>query len=238
MDSLRNGFRRFTRTTRTTYEEEETIGIPVHQLPYQPYNPPPPPPPPRSTLRVRICVCTVSVIVVLALISGLIMLIIQPQLPEFQVDSISIPLLNSSSTSDILPTWEIGFHVRNPNKKMKIYYDVLETSLSYDEDYSEELLCETELSPFSQGTKNDTILWARFSYVQESSVTYITEKINHGVVSLKVKMYGSYKGKPDPYLVKKNMNINCIDLKVGFTNSTRLVGSLLDGSKRCKVTSN
>ncbi|KAF5179500.1 General transcription and dna repair factor iih helicase subunit xpb [Thalictrum thalictroides] len=189
MDSVRNGFGRFTRTIRTTYEVE---------APYQPYNPPPSPPPPppprRSTLILPICLCTVSVIVVFGIISGLIMLIIQPQLPEFQVDSISIPLLNSS-TSDTLPTWEIGFHVRNPNKKMKIFYDDLETSLSYNEDYSEELLCETELSPFSQGTKNDTVLWARFSYVQESSVTYITEKINHGVVSMKVKLYGNFRGE-------------------------------------------
>ncbi|KAF9597423.1 hypothetical protein IFM89_018869 [Coptis chinensis] len=205
---------------------------PVQTVHYTEPSSNPPPVKRSSTFVRRLIIVSISFSITFGIAYGIMWLIIQPLLPEFYVNSVSIPSLNTSN-SETLPTWEISFNVRNRSKKMKISYDAMDTSLSYV-DYGEELLCETTTLPFYQGKKNETVLFAAFNDVEESVLNSLKGYVKHGFVSLNAKLLGWVKFKPNPWMTQTHLKVVCVDVKVRFNSSTG-VGSYIGGSQKCKV---
>ncbi|KAF5179498.1 Late embryogenesis abundant (LEA) hydroxyproline-rich glycoprotein family [Thalictrum thalictroides] len=205
-----------------------------------PYTAPPPNPnlyPARSYgfnhALCRLVIFLISALIIFCTLSFITWLILHPQLPEFRVDSATIPPLNNS-TSAMPPYWEIGFSVNNTNRKMNIQYEPIVSSLFYGED---QLLCETTLLPFEQEKRTEMLLWSRFNGVDNEKVLdIISDDQKRGMVSLNVALLGWIRFKAGAWKTRYNlMRVICMDVRIGFNSSTG-VGNYLGGSsERCKV---
>lgn len=118
----------------------------------------------RGTGEVTCCnllVCVLSILTVLFILTTTIMLVlllivVQPRAPKYDIDNLRISGINSSGDALSLTSIETTFQfvVRNPNKKMSVYYDEIKA-------YVQIMglnLGDVELpSGFHQGHKNTTI---------------------------------------------------------------------------------
>ncbi|PIA54371.1 hypothetical protein AQUCO_00900720v1 [Aquilegia coerulea] len=181
----------------------------------------------------RLVIFLISALIIFCILSFVTWLIFRPRLPEFRVDSATIPPVNTS-TLVIPPYWEIGFLVKNTNRKTDIQYEPIVSSLFYGED---QLLCETTLLPFKQKKQTEMVLWSRFNDVDNEKVLdIISDDKKRGMVSLNVAMLGWIRFKAGAWKTRYNlMRVICMDVRIGFNSSTG-VGNYLGGSsERCKV---
>ncbi|KAF5179499.1 Late embryogenesis abundant (LEA) hydroxyproline-rich glycoprotein family [Thalictrum thalictroides] len=215
---------------QTTDPANTSVGYPCSTLP--PFNQKPCPAqasdPHRSVRRVMICL--VSTILIFCIISFITWLIFRPKTPEFRVDSVTIPPLNTS-TLVISPHWEIGLSVKNPNKKINILYDEMEAGIYY----GEECLSEAYILPYTQEKNNEMVLWAKFDELDDPVANLITKDRKSGVISLKVKVVGWVTYEAGAWKTSTHlMEVTCKNIRVGFDMSTG-VGTYLSGSESCDV---
>ncbi|KAA8518467.1 hypothetical protein F0562_015941 [Nyssa sinensis] len=111
-----------------------------------------------SFLRCLI-VTVLTVFLIMGAVFFIVWLVLRPRLPEFRVASASVSPLNATA-SELTATWDFSILVTNPNGKLTVFYDRLDTTVFYGDDF---LLSQTELPPFSQTKKNQTILHARLA---------------------------------------------------------------------------
>jgi len=122
---------------------------PAYPQPYPAYQAPP-----RYRARRR---RFLSIIVTLAVIAGIGILItwlaLRPQRPKFHVENVTVSQLNVAN-SELNATMQFNISVRNPNKKIGIYYD----SIVARAIYRRERIGSNQLPVFYQGHKNTTVL--------------------------------------------------------------------------------
>ncbi|OVA07129.1 Late embryogenesis abundant protein [Macleaya cordata] len=203
------------------------------------YNPNPYPPPnydpQRATFLRRLIIAGITVFLIIGAITFILWLVIRPHLPEFRVESASLSNFNVSS-SQLNANWEIGFFVRNPNKKMTIFYDRIEGSVFYKDDS----LADNSLAPFYQSKKNQTTITAKFtaltSYVDDRTVKEMVGDRNRGEVNFNVRMLAWVRFRSGAWRTRRHlMRVFCDDVKIGFSSNTGTTGSLSGRSKECEV---
>ncbi|XP_047308623.1 NDR1/HIN1-like protein 10 [Impatiens glandulifera] len=190
----------------------------------------------RALLR-RIFAIIIATFIIAGTIAFITWLILRPHLPEVRIDSFSVSNLNlSSSPSLITGNWDVRFTVRNPNKKINLYYDVV-NAYAY---YQGEELSDTTLAPFSQGKKVETqgraTLAASSKFIDKWVIDGINgEKSRGGSVNFNVRMLSRVQFKAGFWWARRRyVRVYCGDLIVGF-GSNGNSGNLTSGVRQCKV---
>ncbi|KAL3610948.1 hypothetical protein D5086_001968 [Populus alba] len=163
-------------------------------------------------------------------------LVIRPHFPEFRVTSLSISNFNvSSSSSTVTGTWNARYQVSNPNKKMKISYNEIQTSIFY----KSEVLSRTRIPPFRQGKRNvtdiDVEYGATSSYIGQRTVSQINSDEGRGLVSFNLRIVADAGFKAEGFWTRRRLlRVYCNDVAVGISRNGRS-GNLTGGAMRCSV---
>ncbi|KAG2670673.1 hypothetical protein I3843_14G096000 [Carya illinoinensis] len=211
---------------------------PPQSYPY--YNPQPYPyPSSSSTSFARRFLTAMIVVFFLIGVSILILwLVLRPRLPAFQVDSLSVSNFSSGSnySSSITGLWNVGFSVYNPNKKMSISYEEVQSLLFY----KSELISQTRIPPFKQGKRNQTVIDASFSatatYVHRWVVNDISGDRAGGSVSFSVIVDARVQFRAGGWRARNRLlRVLCEGLSVGISSNSSGSGTLVGGAKDCRV---
>ncbi|KAJ9177881.1 hypothetical protein P3X46_009812 [Hevea brasiliensis] len=200
------------------------------------YNQPPAYPNPRAALIRRLIAALIAVTVLFLTILFICWLVIQPHRPEFHVTSFSVTNLNVSTSSQRLTgNWNARFQVYNPNKKLKISYDEIMSSILY----KSEILSQTRIPPFKQDTKNHTTMDAEFSvvdsYVDERVVNGINGDRANGAVGFEVRVVADVGFKVGGFRARRRLlRVWCDNVSIGLSANGRS-GNLTGGARKCKV---
>ncbi|KAL8140993.1 hypothetical protein V2J09_007014 [Rumex salicifolius] len=92
-----------------------------------------------------------SFLIVIALIVVLVWLIVLPHQPKFYASDASLAGFNYTG-NQLSYDFKVNVTIRNPNKRMGIYYDVFEANAFYEDQRFDTQLVD----PFFQETKNTT----------------------------------------------------------------------------------
>ncbi|XP_010262977.1 PREDICTED: protein YLS9-like [Nelumbo nucifera] len=188
----------------------------------------------RTAFLRRLISLMVVVFLIMAGITFIMWLIIRPHLPEFRLNSASVSSFNVNATQ-VTGDWNLDFTVRNPNKKMSVYYDHIESTFYY----RGAQLSDTFVAPFSQGKKNETTMQVKFAaasqYVPESSAKALASDRSSGEVGFNVRIWAWVWFKCGGWRTRMHyLRVFCDNVKIGFS-SNRGVGVLSGGPTNCKV---
>ena len=209
--------------------------------PNQPYAPPYNNQPYRaSSSRAFVRTFLIAMIVVfisMGVIIFILWLVLRPRLPEFRVDSLSLTNFSSSDTS-VSGNWDVRFSAYNPNKKLSIYYDTVDSSVFY----RTEFIADTRIPPFKQSKRNQTFVDASFAardaYVDRRALGDINADRTRGTLSFNVKLLARAEFKTGGWRARnKIVRVWCQSLVVSISSSnTSASGSgKLGAPKDCQV---
>ncbi|KAI4340474.1 hypothetical protein MLD38_025304 [Melastoma candidum] len=211
---------------------------------YDPYAVPVPAP--RRSAFLRTFLIT---LISLFLIAGAIMLIfwivIRPRVPDFYVTSLSVSNYSVSvgTSTSVTATWAVTLRAVNPNKKIRISYEEVESSISY----RDEPLAKSSIPPFYQGTGDTTEFKVGFAdkdyYVSPRNANGMeSDRTGHGSVAFEVRVraMARLKAKGWWWTRMRIIRVICSGVSVRFTgNATTggsgLTGQLNGGDSQCYV---
>ncbi|XP_055835556.1 NDR1/HIN1-like protein 10 [Solanum dulcamara] len=189
----------------------------------------------RTTFLRRVIGIAIASMVIAGTFVFILWLVLRPRLPEFRVDSMSVSNLNLTN-SLISANWDLRFTVRNPNKKMTLYYDDVAAAVFYD-DVS---LSDTTVPPFFQDKRVETIQKASFAtagaYVDNRFFDMMNkERSRRGAIGFNVRMVARVRFKAGAWRARRRfVRVYCKDLSVGV-GSKNSSGTLLGGARQCRV---
>ncbi|XP_050212850.1 uncharacterized protein At1g08160 [Mercurialis annua] len=126
-------------------------GTTSQQPPAQPHRPAA-----HSKLLRVIALVILTLIVILGLVVLITWLIIRPKQIEYSIENGSVSNFNLKN-NHLNASFDIFIRAHNPNRRISIYYDVIDVSLSYDD----QTLAFNTLEPFHQPRRNVTRLEAK-----------------------------------------------------------------------------
>ncbi|KAK9280435.1 hypothetical protein L1049_014125 [Liquidambar formosana] len=196
------------------------------------------------------CVCLDGIVSVgilcfiIGLIGGLPFLLISLgsyAYPEFALNSVSISpfnLSNSDSHTTTTTNWNISLHVRNPDRKASISYDMAQASLS---NKKTQFLSPGSIPAFLLGKKDSTLVKASLAassvYMDDTLRNAILDcmSTSGGAVDLTLKMGALVRFHPwKSSEVKGSVWVSCKGVKMEFlSNSTS--ATMVGGSRNCEV---
>ncbi|XP_052197271.1 NDR1/HIN1-like protein 10 [Diospyros lotus] len=188
----------------------------------------------RATCLRRLLVIVIALFVIFGSVFFIVWLVVRPRLPEVRIDSVALSNFNLSS-SLFTGNWDVRFTVRNPNHKMTLYYDHIDSSILY----LTEALAETTVPPFAQGTKNQTSMRATFAaastYLDKSVVDHMNGERAKGNVNFNVRMFARVRFKAGAWRARQRfLRVFCGDLPVGLSsNGAR--GTLVGEARECRL---
>lgn len=180
----------------------------------------------------------VITMIALAIIFGVILfvfwLVVRPRVPEFSLTSLSVSNF-STNNSQLTANWDARLQAYNPNKKMSVYYDDVDSAISYDS----VRLSQTQMPPFNQGTRNQTELNAKFavvgSYIGNKALNGINSDRSGGSVKFDFRLEALARFKYRGWrLRRKWVRVWCDDVAVSLSSNNQS-GNLVGGSKKCRV---
>ncbi|XP_022995131.1 NDR1/HIN1-like protein 2 [Cucurbita maxima] len=178
----------------------------------------------------------IVIFIITAVILFIIWLVLRPQLPEFRVDSFQVTNFSAASQS-LSAAWFVGFSVFNPNKKMSISYDFVDSTVFY----KNQILSETRVPPFIQDKRTHTVVNASFSslnaYIDASSVNDINDDRRRGAVKFDVGLSARVGFRAGWWRARRRLlRVLCEDLSVGLSlSNSSASGKLLGESRSCRV---
>ncbi|KAK6936268.1 Late embryogenesis abundant protein, LEA_2 subgroup [Dillenia turbinata] len=182
----------------------------------------------RRTFVRRMLMILIAFVIIIGAVMFIVWLVIRPELPEFRIESLGVTNLNASN-SQITGNWDVKFLVRNPNSKMKISYDDIESYIRYK--YT--ALSATSVAPFEQGTKSQTNITASFAevgnYVDSSVVNAINGDLRLGGVRFTVQLSARVRFRAGAWHARRS------NMPVGFSSNSSSTGTLSGGSRQCEV---
>ncbi|GLT47705.1 hypothetical protein SLA2020_213760 [Shorea laevis] len=177
----------------------------------------------------------VTAVIILGLAALIFWLIFRPNIVKFHVTDASLTQFNLSSDNNLHYKLAANITVRNPNKKIGIYYDRIEANAYYED----QRFATQQLTPFYQGHKNTSYLNPSFQgqklvLLGADGVSEYNQEKNSGVYSIDVKLNLRVRfkvGKLKTWRFKPK--IEC-DLKVPLSSSD---GGLAGGAEttKCKI---
>ncbi|KAF8006940.1 hypothetical protein BT93_K1054 [Corymbia citriodora subsp. variegata] len=99
-----------------------------------------------------------TVVVIVGLLTLLFCLIFRPNLVKFHVTDAELTQFNFTATNTLSYNLKLNLTIRNPNRRIGIYYDQIEARAIY----GGERFDSEYMTPFYQGHKNTTTLSAAF----------------------------------------------------------------------------
>ncbi|GLT47701.1 hypothetical protein SLA2020_213730 [Shorea laevis] len=177
----------------------------------------------------------VTAVIILGLAALIFWLIFRPNIVKFHVTDASLTQFNLASDNYLHYNLAVNITVRNPNKKIGIYYDRIEANAYYED----QRFATQQLTQFYQGHKNTSYLNPSFQgqklvLLGADGVSEYNQEKNSGVYSIDVKLNLRVRfklGKLKTWRFKPK--IEC-DLKVPLSSSD---GGLVGGAEttKCKI---
>lgn len=132
-------------------------------------------------------VFTILIIVGLAVL--VVWLILRPNNLKFHVTDASLTEFNFNTTNTLQYNMALNLTVRNPNKRVGIYYDTIEANVYYEG----QRFRTVDLTPFYQGHKNTTVLSTAFNGTQvvllgTSELSNFNTETSDGIYSIDLKL--------------------------------------------------
>ncbi|KAG5566614.1 hypothetical protein RHGRI_002243 [Rhododendron griersonianum] len=195
-------------------------------------NPPARTQPPAGSGRPRLLRTIGFILLAIILLVGLTILIIwlavKPKRLVYSIESGSIRGYNLSETNHLNSNYNFVLRAYNPNTKVSIYYDKVETSVSYD---GQKLAFNT-LAPFRQRHKNVTRLGVNL-VAQDVALSGDTAKgmkteRSGGAVELDVRMKARIRLKVGAWKGRRTLRVLCPSVLVRFSSSTTFVRKSCD----------
>ena len=151
-----------------------------------------------SCLFSLICKIILLIVVAVGLAVFIFWLVVRPNVVKFHVTDAKLTQFNLTDKNNLLYNLALNITVRNPNKKIGVYYDRIEARAFYEG----KRLDSKPLDPFYQGHKNTAVLSPVFSGQQfvlnaEDRSEFNQEK-GSGVYSIDVKLYLRIRFKISP----------------------------------------
>lgn len=195
-----------------------------------------PPPQRRPTFLRYLIVAIIAFFIITGTILFIVWLVLRPQLPEFRVNSITVTNFSVPDSDHVSGTWQIRFLVNNPNKRMKISYATLNSALFY----KSEVISETRISPFDQGTRNETTvettLTAVDAYVAESAVNKLNSDRNRGSVNFGIRILSWVRFSSGWWRARtRRLDVWCSDLTMGLSTSSNGTAKFSGAPRKCVV---
>lgn len=163
-------------------------------------------------------------------------LFFHPILPALRLDSLQ--LANFSSAAAAAPSWIVGFSINNPNKKLAISFQNLDSSIYYKDN----IIAQARIRRFLLRPRNSTTLVIPFiavSLVDESVLNDINGDLARGTINFTVVVLGYANFQISLWQWRgTNIQVVCSDLSVGFSWPPSLAGrsgQLVGGSKQCQL---
>ncbi|KAF8038893.1 hypothetical protein BT93_B1445 [Corymbia citriodora subsp. variegata] len=131
-----------------------------------------------------------TVVVTVGLLALLFWLIFRPNLVKFHVTDAELTQFNFTATNTLNYDLKFNLTIRNPNRRIGIYYDRIEVRPIY----GGQRLASEYLTPFYQGHKNTTTLGAEFQGQQlvvlgTSEQSDFSSEQAAGVYDIDMKLY-------------------------------------------------
>lgn len=182
-----------------------------------------------------ICKLIVTAVVIVGLACLIFWLIFRPSKVKFHVADASLTQFNLTANNTLHYNLAVNITVRNPNKKIGIYYDRIEArALFEDARFGSQFLTN-----FYQGHKNTTVLHALFEGQQlvvldSDEVSKFNAQKTSGLFDIDVKLYLRIRFKLGPFKTGRfKPKVKC-DVKLPLASD----GTLLSGdfeTKKCGV---
>jgi hypothetical protein len=209
---------------------------PYHGYPYVYAQPPPAAYYPSESCHspmsgfLRGCLMVMIAFVFLSFVTTVMVWLIQrPALPVFRVDTFSVSNFNASSNTDFTASWDAKFTVENPNHKVKVYINRIDSFMFYRENMVSSSLKAEPLILYSSGhivlhvnlsTKNSDDQPV-VPVVDKWVVEDMGRDRNGGTVSFNFRMLVSSTFKSDGWWTRgAKLKVFCDSLKVGFVGAT------------------
>ncbi|EXB66199.1 hypothetical protein L484_001755 [Morus notabilis] len=215
----------------SSYTQPNGYPYPAHP---HPQHPPPPPPnyaypytydssaaaTSRAAFLRRLIFAMIAFFIISASVVFIVWLVLRPRIPKFWVDSVSVSNLNTSAQT-LSGDWAVGFSVYNPNKKMSIAYDQINSDIAYKKAF----LSETRIAPFDQGKRNRMAINATFSaknsYVEDWVVKGISEDRGRGTVNFHVRVWARVGFRAGGWRLRRRLlRVICDNVGVGISSSS------------------
>ncbi|CAN4089622.1 unnamed protein product [Withania somnifera] len=173
------------------------------------------------------CICTCifqilcTLLIITAVIGFILWFILRPNKVNFHVANASLTQFDLRSNNTLSYNLNVSISIRNPNKRIGIYYDSVEARVYYHSlNFS-----NTNVDPFYQGHKNTTDLNLGFKgdnnlvqFVDNLRSDYNNEK-DSGVYEIGLRLYMRIRLKFGWIKSKKIKPMIKCDLKVPFKSN-------------------
>ncbi|OMO52477.1 hypothetical protein COLO4_37164 [Corchorus olitorius] len=174
-------------------------------------------------------------VVALAILSAAL----DPHLPDFSIQSLSLSNYNSTTNHGVTATWKAEFQVSNPNTKATFSYGEMDSVVLY-KDYA---LADTRIGPLELGVARNSSRVVDASYAMVDA--YVDGKVadamnaerRSGEVKFNVKVCGYVKfgniWSSGILPSEKHIRVWCNDVALISASAGKMTG----GPKTCKVRS-
>lgn len=179
------------------------------------------------------------ILITLTCISSIIVwLILRPETPEFKVDSLTVTNFNVSKTY-FTANWEANVTAYNPNRKLKVYFDRVQSFVYYEEDF----LSSSAVDPMFLNTKAREVMKLKLStnntdqhVVGDWVLNDMIRERNGGTVKFNVRMLVFSTFKSGVWWTRQaTLKVFCEGLKVDFVGAA-MNGTLAGGeTDKCIV---
>jgi hypothetical protein len=158
--------------------------------------------------------CLCSVLVSLLVAAGVLVLILyllfRPHMVAATADSASLARLALSPTSALAYNLSVDITVRNPNKRVGLYYDAVEALALFDG----QRFGYTPLPPFYQGTEDSTKVSPQFHGQEplqgDVAAANLRQQLQDGKVAIDVQLHAKLRVKVWAFKVRgPNARITC-----------------------------
>ncbi|KAG6629603.1 NDR1/HIN1-like protein 10 [Carya illinoinensis] len=179
----------------------------------------------------RLILVLVCMFIIFSCIISIAWLILKPKTPLFKVDSLNVSNFAVSESQQIIRgTFAIVILMTNPNKKMNLYFDNFDAFVSY----RRTRLSMTSMKPLSLEKMEQTSLTAELKAnsrrcLKREELKDLDGTLRRGWVDFDVNMWVSTTFRAGNWLsMKRSMVVNCKNLKVIFSSSSKSTGMLED----------
>jgi len=129
----------------------------------------------------------VTIVVIVGLAALIVWLIFRPiNKINFHANNVSLTQFSLIDNQNVNYSLALDITIRNPNKKIGVYYDRIEAGAYYED----QRLKSVYITPFYQGHKNTTVLNVVFEGQQLlGGIQDFTQEKTSGIYSIDVKLY-------------------------------------------------
>nr|XP_043631742.1 NDR1/HIN1-like protein 1 [Erigeron canadensis] len=165
----------------------------------------------KGKLLRKLCACFLILSFIVLLTFLIIWAILQPRKPKFTLQDATIYSFNVSAPILLSSNFQVTIISHNPNKRVGIYYDKLDTFATYR---SQQITYFTGIQPVYQGHKENNV-WSPFVYGTNVPVApyngqLLQQDQSNGAISLLIRMNGRVRWRVGTWISGRyHIHVTC-----------------------------